>query len=69
MKKEQITNKVRHNNTACDEGQEKGTMGDFRQKTTDKKRRQHYKEIKDRNTKRKNTRKYNTRNKEKIIYD
>jgi len=37
MKKEQITNKVRHNNTACDEGQEKGTMGDLRQKTTDKK--------------------------------
>ena len=27
MKKEQITNKVRHNNTTCDKGQEKGTIG------------------------------------------
>jgi len=36
MKKEQITNKFRHNNSTCDEGQEKGTIGDFKQKTTDK---------------------------------
>ena len=38
MKKEQITNKVRHNNTTCDKGQRDDWTRDLIQKTTDKRK-------------------------------